>query len=153
AFASIYLGWALGCLGRAADGVEHARHGMATLVAVGTKGLANWHLAFVAETEFEAGDWDQALATIEEAVKMDAVSPFGTSHALCRKGELLLRRSKTLSGDAALRAVVRGEEALRAAMTTGRRQGALVVELRAAVSLARQFVDRGDPADARALLT
>ncbi len=152
AFASIYLGWALGGLGQGAEGVEHARHGMATLNAVGTKGLSNWYLTLLAETEFEAGEQDQAMATVDKAVQMDAVSPFGTSHALRVKGELLLRRARSLTGDAAVRAIAGGEQALRSAMATARRQGALLVELRAATLLAGQFADRGDAAGARALL-
>ena len=152
AYSSIYLGWALGALGRAAEGVEHARHGLATLNAVGNKGTASWYRALVAEVEFEAGEEDQALATIEETVKMDAQSTFGAPTALQVKGELLLRRSTALTGDAAVRAIARAEEALRAGISTARRQGALLVELRAATLLAGQFADRGDPAGARAVL-
>ncbi len=107
ALASIYFGWALRNTSHAAEGVEHATRGVETLAAVGTKGLVNWFKAILAETQFDAGEEELALASVEEAVKMDALSPFGTPIAQRVKGELLLRRAAELKGDVATHTIAK----------------------------------------------
>jgi class 3 adenylate cyclase/tetratricopeptide (TPR) repeat protein len=152
AFASVYFGWALRGIGQAAEGLEHAQHGVDTLAAVGTRGLSNWFRALLAETQFDAGQEDAALAGIEETVKMDALSPFGTPFALRAKGSLLLRRAAKLKGDAATQMVAQAEEALRQAVQAAHRQGNLLIQLEAANTLARQFKTRHDLASVRGVL-
>jgi tetratricopeptide (TPR) repeat protein len=152
AFASVYYGWSLRHTDQAAEGVKHAQQGVETLAAVGTRGLINWFRALLAEAQFDAGLEEPALATIEEAVKMDALSPFGTPTALRIKGTLLLRRAAMMKGDAAIQTAAHGEEALKAAIHAARRCGALLIELQAATVLARQFAARDDLTSARQTL-
>jgi tetratricopeptide (TPR) repeat protein len=152
AFASIYLGWSLRKTPQAAEGADHALYGIEALAAIGTKGLANWFRALVAETMFDAGQEEQALAMIEETVKMDALSPFGTPVALRVKGNLLLRTAPKLKGDASIQMAAHAEEALKGAIQAAHRSGALLIELQAATALARQFNARHDMASARQVL-
>lgn len=152
AFASIYFGWCMRKTGKAAESIEHGMRGIETLAAIGTKGLANWFRALVAETMFDAGAEDQALAMVEEAVKMDAFSPFGTPIALRVKSKMLLSKAAKTKGDAAIHIAAQAEETLRSAIQKAHRCGALVIELRAATALARQFKARQDLASARQTL-
>ncbi len=152
AFASVYFGWCMRKTNQTAESIEHGMRGIQALAAVGTKGLANWFRALVAETMFDAGAEDQALAMIEEAVKMDALSPFGTPIALRVKGKMLLRKAAKTKGDAAIQIAAQAEETLRNAIQRAHRCGALIIELRAATALAHQFKARNDLASARQTL-
>ena len=143
ALASIYFGWSLRQT-HAAEAILHATRGVNTLAAIGTKGLVNWFKALLAETLFDAGEEDRAMATIEEAVKQESLSVFGVPVALRIKGDLLLRQAAKLKGDAAVHAAATAEAALRAAVQAAHRCGMLMVELQAATSLARQFKSRND---------
>ncbi|HEY1722800.1 MAG TPA: hypothetical protein VGG27_16260 [Magnetospirillaceae bacterium] len=152
ALASIYLGWSLRRTSHSAEGIGHATSGVDTLAAIGTKGLVNWFRALLAETLFDAGEEDRALAMIEEAVKQESLSVFGVPGALRIKGDLLLRRAATQKSDAAVHSAAMAEVALKAAIQAARRGGMLIVELQAATSLARQFKTRNDSASARQVL-
>lgn len=142
---NIYLGWAAAQRGESADGIESCQKGLAQLRAIGGKCWLPFHLALLAECYEQAGDDARATGAVSEA--LDAVAATGERlwHAeiLRLKGRLLQARADAAAAQACF------VEALRLA----RRQGAKLLELRAACSLA-ELLKRADKcAQARDLLT
>ncbi len=92
------------------------------------------------------GELAEALDTVNEGLAAASQGDDGqdlfVADLLRVKGEVLLRQ----------KAVTEAEEAFREALTVARQQGALLWELRAALSLARLRVTQGRQDEARRLL-
>jgi ATP/maltotriose-dependent transcriptional regulator MalT len=103
-----------------------------------------WTMAWMAEGCLRTGATGEGLRTLD--IAFAAMESRGEAHweaELYRlKGELLIARGE----------LVPAEDSLRTALRVAKRQGALSLELRAAMSLARMLGARGEVDGARALL-
>ncbi len=126
--------WALARLGQVQDGLEQARQALAVFRAIGVSNLKPLILAIFAEISLQAGEIEQGLAAIEEA--LEEIGCTGMLHSNAEiyrlKGELLWRQ--TAGQGASLTEV---ESCFKQAIETARQQQAKLFELRATASLAR----------------
>jgi DNA-binding SARP family transcriptional activator/predicted ATPase len=140
------LGWALTQLGDPDEGIERMREGIAAISATGAEMGLPYFNALLGEALGRAGQREAGLIEIDRALA--AVDQHGgrfqLSEMLRLKGELLAAQSRT-----------RHEEAfacLREAVSVAQRQGASLPGLRAAASLARHLAEKGESANAYAVL-
>jgi predicted ATPase len=141
---TIAKGFAQSNLGSYAEGVEQIRSGIASLDRMG-----DWHhrthwLGLLAATHLEAGTRGETLATLDEAQKAASVTEERCyAPELDRlKGVALMRQGERDEAEACF------QQAIDAAVQSG----AKALELRAATSLARLWLDQGRRADAREVL-
>jgi predicted ATPase len=145
--------------------VEEIRRGLATYQATGTELLRPYLLGLLAEALHIAGQGDEALLVVDDALALaDRNSERYYQAELYRlKGQLLLAES---TGRALFKtaAVGRGvgersqlvsmtEECFHQSMKIAQQQKARCLELRAATSLARHYQNQARPEEARILLT
>jgi predicted ATPase len=138
------LGWALAQDGHMKDGVRMMREGVAAIAT----GVALWmqsYLYVLAWACGESGRATEGLSLLDRAFSIVAES--GTKHLLPEllrvKGDLLLRLSPHDNA---------ADEWFRKATTAAQEGGAKSLELRAALSLARLYHDRGCIGKARDVL-
>ncbi len=132
------LGDALAQLGRGSEGIALIRQGLAGLLEVGSRldlTSVTWRLA---EAQARAGAIADALETLEEVLQNNPRHPC----ALALRAELRHKQ-----GQAEL-----AEADLRQALALAREFGAKALELRAAMSFARLFSNRGRREEARSML-
>lgn len=117
----------------------------------GTRGAVPALMAMVAEAQRAVGDQAAALATVEgaRAIVAETGERAWESRLLWLQGELALDGPASSSDGSA---VQEAEALLRDAMQAARNRSARMDELRAAASLARLFLLRGDADQAAALL-
>ncbi|MDX2166844.1 MAG: AAA family ATPase, partial [Deltaproteobacteria bacterium] len=150
--ATINRGWALVMLGRADLGIPMLRDGVAAVEASGGRLMRPSYLGMLAAADILEGDrmlaaqrFDAALAEMEQSGER-------LHHAA-----LLIGKSRLLAGGGpggrSTRALLdEAERLLRQAMAVARGQGARLVELRAAVALARHCRKLGRDAEGLAQL-
>jgi len=145
-FGTCLRGWTLAMQGQDAVGLEQMRRGMATLLAAGN--VLSWSLCLVllAEVVGHAGDVDEGLHLLAEALTAFATSGRGDmlAEAYRLQGILLLRQEAPH--------VAHAEACFQQALTVARRQQAKSWELRAAMSLSRLWQQQGKCDEARELL-
>ena len=139
-------GWALAAQGQRAEGIAQIRQGFAGWRATGSGVVWLWFLALLAEACGEAGQIDEGLHALEEALEAlhtheDRVYE---AEVYRLKGELLLQQSAAQQREA--------EECFQQALDIARGQQAKSLELRAAMSLARLWQRQGKRAEAYVLL-
>jgi predicted ATPase len=146
AMATMMHGWALSEQGHSADGVAQIREGLSVLVGTGEQLFRPYYLAMLADALAKAGQVEEALSALEEAI--DSSRRFGVPYwdaeLQRRKGELLLAASG--AGPAA------AEACFRRAIDIAQGQGARSLELRAATSLARLLAKQSQRRQAHDLL-
>lgn len=151
--ATVTRGWALMMQGKRDVGIALLRDGVAMVERTGAGLLRPSYLGMLAATHVMEGDrtsglarFDEGLAEVERTGERmpEAALLIGKSHLLADGGD-----SDLLSRTAANAA----ETCLRRALDLARAQGARLVELRAAVALARHCRKRGRTDEARTLLT
>jgi len=144
AFGTTYRGWVKAKNGDVAEGISLLRSGAAAYRANGAELLMPNHTALLARAYEIAGQIEEAVATLDEALQIAGrTGEHWLDTELHRhKGELLLRQEHPEAA----------EEAYCKALSIAREQEAKLWELRAAVSLARLRRDRGRPAEAGDLL-
>jgi predicted ATPase len=142
----ILQGWAEAQQGQATTGIARIRDGMAAAEAAGTRVTAPLHLALLAEALALAGELEEALAALDDALAKAAVSgERGWDAEIHRlRGELTGRLPHPDPAKA--------EESFRTALAIAREQGTRGYELRAATSLARLWGQQGRRGEARELL-
>jgi predicted ATPase len=123
-------GWALAQQGEVAEGIVQIRQGFAAWRAMGM-GLTGWWLALLAEACGKAGQLDEGLRALEEALAAVQNNEEGHYEAEVYrlKGELLLQEAPAHQEEA--------EENFQQALAVARRRQAKSWELRAAMSLSR----------------
>jgi class 3 adenylate cyclase/predicted ATPase len=141
---TILRGWALAAQGAAEEGIAEMREGLTARRDQGIELARPWYLALLAGAYDEAGQIDEGMRVVGEAMPL-ADAGFFEPELHRRKGLLLLKRS---GRDAAQEAQACFEEGLDLA----RRQGTKGWELRAATSLAELWRRQGRGQDARDLL-
>ena len=109
-------------------------------------GGSPWLLATLAEACGKAGQIDEGLHVLEEALEAVQTKEehLYEPEVYRLKGELLLQRSTAQQGEA--------EQHLQQALAIARRQQAKSLELRAALSLSRLWQQQGKRAEARQVL-
>jgi predicted ATPase len=137
-------GFALVGLGQPEQGIAQLRGGLAAWKATGSHVLGTQWLGFLAEAHLQAGEFDDALAALDQAAETAGAT--GERHY---QAEL-----HRLRGDVLAKAGDDAEAAswLQQAIDTARSQQAKSLELRAATSLARLWSEQGKRAPARDLL-
>jgi DNA-binding winged helix-turn-helix (wHTH) protein/predicted ATPase len=126
---AIFRGWALADQGRAEEGIEQIRSGLAAQRAGGAEMGRPSHLALLAEAYGRAKRHEEGLGAVDEALAIVASTGECAHEAELHrlKGELLGRTDRESEAQACLRH----------AIDVAQRQGARSLELRAALSLVR----------------
>jgi predicted ATPase len=140
----VFKGWAVAQLDDPSSGLTLIQAGLEPQQDVGTREDFPIFFDMLAEVLGMTGEHSRALQVIDEALADTAASGlrYWTAELHRRKGVLLLGRNMK----------ERAEESLLRARKIAHQQNASVLELRAAVSLARLWSDLGRDAEARDLL-
>lgn len=151
--ATVNRGWALMMQRKTEAGIAMLRDGVAMVDRTGAALVRPSYLGMLAAADVMEADRKSAVARLDEALA--EVERTGERF---QEATLLIRKSHLLAGGddrgRSSRAVASEVEAcLRRALEVARAQGARLLELRAAVALARHCRARGRTADARELLT
>jgi hypothetical protein len=142
AVARITLGVARSHLGRAAEGIELIRRGIAGLLEIGKNihiGLATAELAAALGRE---GATAEALETIERALRANPEEIVYQAEILRIRGELRLKQGWTELAEADFRE----------AIALAQKMGAKAYELLATMSLARPLASQGRREEAHSML-
>jgi tetratricopeptide (TPR) repeat protein len=146
AIAEIYLGWADALAGDLAGGIARMTAYMAQLKSGGSEYITDRGLAFVVTALGRSGRFEEALATLEEALPFTERTGQRYYQAELHrlKGELLLGHD-TANAAAA-------EQSFHTALEISREQRAKSWELRATTSLAHLLAKQGKLDEARTML-
>ena len=146
AHAKILHGWAVAATGAPEAGLAQVRDGIGDERSLGVRLHLPCFLGLLAELLTKAGDWNEALAVLGEALAIvDATGERWFEPELHRlKAEALIASTP---GDPA-----EAEASLGRALVVAREQGARFWELRAATTLARLWRDQGRRREAGDLL-
>jgi predicted ATPase len=141
---TIYRGWVKAKNGDVAEGISLLRSGTAAYRATGAELWVPYHIAFLASACEIAGQIDEAVTLLDDALQMvERTGERWFAAELNRhKGKLLLRQGHSEAA----------EELYRKALRIAEDQEAKLWELRAAASLARLRRDQSCRAEARDLL-
>jgi tetratricopeptide (TPR) repeat protein len=148
AWAMVLHGWARTMQAHSARGIAQMWEGLAAWRAAGSDLNRPWLLALIAEAYGQAGQADEGLAVLTEALALvEKTDERWYKAELYRlKGELLLAPARTRDG------VEEAEECFCQALSIARHQQARSWELRAAMSLGRLWQRQGQCAAARQLI-
>jgi class 3 adenylate cyclase/predicted ATPase len=144
---TILQGWALADQGQSEEGIAQIRQGLATERAIGAGIFHSYFLALLAEAYGKAGQAEEGLATLAEALTMVDNSGERVYEAeLYRlKGELTLQSSiQSLESR-----IKEAEVCFHKAIEIARQQSAKSLELRAVMSLSRLWRQQGKRDEAR----
>jgi len=146
ALGTLFQGTALAGQGQYAAGLAQMRQGLEAYRATGSVSGMSGHLAQLADTYGKAGEVDEGMLLVTEALALvDITGKRHTEAELHRlQGELLLRQAAPEAPAA--------EACFQRALDVAHRQQAKWWELRAAMSLAQLWQRQGKRAEARALL-
>ena len=149
-FAMIARGWALAEQGQQQEGIEQIRQGLAIHEATGAKLGRPQFLALLGDSLMKAGETDEALRMVEEALEVahSRGEERNVAELYRAKGELLLLRA----GADRSAALAEAEACFNQSVEIARQQKAKSWELRASMSLARVHIERGKPETARVLV-
>jgi len=144
AIGTIYQGWANAKTGDVTEAVAQLRTGSGAYRATGAEVWSPHHLALLAGVFEIAGDIDQAVTLLDEALQiLGRTGERWLAAELYRhKGRLRLRQGHSEGV----------EELYRKALSIAQEQGARLWELRAATSLAQYCRDQGRHAEGRDVL-
>jgi class 3 adenylate cyclase/predicted ATPase len=145
-FGTCWRGWVLAMQGQGAEGVAQMHQGLAMVLATGQMVARPRWLTLLAEAAGYAGQVDEGLRVLAEALAAFEASGQGDwlAEAYRLQGELLLRQ--------AVPDAVQAEACFQQALTIARRQEAKAWELRAAMSLAHLWQQQGKRTEAYELL-
>jgi predicted ATPase len=147
ALGTILGGWALSQQQQAAAGIAQMHQGLAAYRATGAELFRTYWLALLAEAYGTAGQVQEALQVLDEALVLvdQNGERFWEAELYRRKGELLLQSGVWGAEQGA-------EVCLQQALAVARRQQAKALELRAALSLSRLWQQQGKRAEVYPLL-
>jgi predicted ATPase len=130
--------------GDVAEGTSLMRSGWTAFRATGTEGNMTGVIALLASACEIAGQYEEAIAYLDDALQIaERTGERWLAAELYRqRGQLLLRQGQSVAA----------EEHYRKALSIAEEQGAKLWELRAAISLARLWGERGRRGEARDLL-
>jgi DNA-binding SARP family transcriptional activator len=154
-FAAVVSGWSQAMRGDPRSGIKEMERYVAAARSGGIAGWHGWMLGFLAEACLAGGSFGRALEALTQALEQGQRSGegFWRAELLRLKGEVLLRiRESAQRTEAPSVDAEQIETVLLTALETARAQGALSLELRAAVSLGRFWTGQGHGAEARRLV-
>jgi adenylate cyclase len=139
-----FRGAALAMLGQVQEGVAQMREGIAASQSVGVRLDLSGILGSLVEAQAKAGHWEEALATLAEALALveQTDERYWEAELYRLQGKLLLMQSDEAEA----------ESSLQKAVEVARRQSAKSWELRATVSLCRLWQKQGRINQARQTL-
>jgi predicted ATPase len=142
----VLLGWVAAHRGQGADCIDRMRRGIAAAAATGLRLQESFLLGLVAEALMLAGEVEEGLAAIDQALARSTLSGEKWADAELHRlrGALMCRLARPDPDGA--------ERSFRVALSIAREQGTKGFELRAATSLARLWRDDGRRDEARELL-
>ncbi len=155
---TILRGWALAEQGQVEEGIAHLRQGLAAYRGTGTEAERPHYLALLAEAYGKAGQTEEGLTLLDEALaEVDKSGERFYEAELYRLyGELTLQSciSCPVSGVSnpqplTLDTLAKAETCFQKAIEIARQQRAKSLELRAVMSLARFWQQRGKKEEAR----
>lgn len=144
AIKDVFHGWCLAKLGEPNNGIPLLAKGLSSYRATGTVVYVPTFLRLFAEAHYCAGDIEKGLDLIEESLQMveGADARVDEAETYRMRGMLFLKRGNRSEA----------EKNFERALAVAGRQEARLIELRAAVELARLWRDAGRHADARRLV-
>jgi predicted ATPase len=138
------LGWALAEEGHLMEGIREMREGLAAITAMGVAAGLQHNLCVLAQACVECGSASERIDLLEQGLSMtESGAKYRLPELFRTKGELLLRQNPN-DGTA--------ERWFKRAVTMARDEGTKSLELRAALSLARLYYNRGSDEEAPDLL-
>jgi predicted ATPase len=154
AWGTVLRGWALAERREIEEGIAVMQQGLAASRDVGVELVLPESLSFLAEAYGNAGQAEEGLRVVAEALTRVERTGEGTSEAELHrlKGELLLGQVEAEAKVEADRCYHEAERCFERALEGARRQSAKSWELRAATSLSRLWHTRGRGEEARELL-
>jgi class 3 adenylate cyclase/predicted ATPase len=143
---TIFQGWSKVRAGQIDDGLRQLRKGLEAMKRGGNRVYLAHRISLLAEACALAGNWDEASASCEEAIKTvhETGDEWFLAKILSQRSELLLNGPRMSEEQA--------EVCLKDALDVARRQRARWYELRASCDLARLWRDQGKPTRGRNLL-
>jgi len=146
AWGTIVRGWSLAEQGQGAEGTAQIHQGLTFSRASGIQAVLPYHFALLAEAYGKAGQGEEGLRVLAEALTMvNSTGERNYEAELYRlKGELLLQQAAEGGNEA--------ETCFRQALDIARQQQAKSLELRAAMSLGRLWQHQGKCEAAHELL-
>jgi len=161
-WAGCLLGWALARQGQPQAGIAQMRRSMDTYRVTGGTVDTPHLLALLAEAHWAAGEGEEALGALAEALAMAEQTGERVYEAEMHRlrGELLLDMGRRGDGEtrghgdkeAGIKTEAQAEACFRRALEVARGQEARSLELRAAMSLSRLWAAQGRGAEAREML-
>jgi predicted ATPase/class 3 adenylate cyclase len=156
AAAIVRRGWALAEQGQAEEGIQQIQRGMAAHRATGDELFHPYHLALLAEAYGKAGQVEDGLIALAEALAtVDRTGERQCEAELYRlKGQLTLQQFQ-VSGfkfQVPPNSQTEAEACFHKAIEIARRQSAKSLELRAVMSLSRLWQQQGKKDEARQML-
>jgi len=144
AWGKIYRGIALANLGRHEEGIIEIRNALGEYLASGTHSSLGQYLSLLAEAYAQAGDMEQALETIENAIGAapEEKMHFPEYHRV--HADILWKQSNANLDEV--------EKGYREAISVSQQYGSRMQELRAVTRLGRLLQFQGRAAEAQALL-
>ena len=151
AYATVVRGWALAAQGQSAEGMAQIRDGLTASRATGSELLRPFFLGMLAEALWAAGQAEEGLTTVAEALTLvdQTKERFYEAELHRLKGALTLQSQATGQTSEVARET---EACFQKAIEIARRQHAKSWELRAATSLARLWQRQNKQAEAHELL-
>jgi class 3 adenylate cyclase/predicted ATPase len=149
---AILQGWARAEQGQSEEGITQIRQGLATRQAVGAGLFQSYYLALLAEAYGKAGQAEEGLAALAEALTGvdNSGERFYEAELYRLRGELTLAQSKVPSLKSQIHK--EAEECFQKAIEIAQHQQAKSLELRAVMSLSRLWQQQGKKEDAHELL-
>ena len=146
AWGTFMQGWTWAEQGRPAEGIAEIRRGREMWEATGARVMRTYLLGLLAHACRRAGRTKEAVEAVLEALAIAESSGEAFYGAELHRlhGELVLEQPGNQT---------EAEASFRRALEAARGQKAKLLELRAAVSLSRLWQARGEPEEARSLLT
>ena len=143
--AKFQRGWALLQEEQADHGVAEMREGLAGIRATGAAMGLQYFLCVLAQGYAACDSPAEGMSILEEALKFaaDTGAKYQHPELLRTKGELLIQLDPRDRS---------AEEWLRTSLIAARDEGTKMLELRAAASLARQYLENGENTQARDML-
>jgi tetratricopeptide (TPR) repeat protein len=142
AYSRCVLGRARGELGRASEGIELIRQGIASLLDVGNRAAISSCTTSLAAAQARDGAIVDALKTVEQALQTNPDELANRPETLRLRGELWLKQKHTNAAEANFRE----------AIALAQKMSAKAWELRATMSLARVLNEQGKRGEASAML-
>jgi TOMM system kinase/cyclase fusion protein len=150
----IMRGWAIAMQEHSPEGLVQIRQGLDTYRSTGAKYQQPHFLTLLAEASGLLGQPEDGLAALDEALTLiqQTGEQYYAAELHRQRGELLLLREAQRHPAQGGREQHEAERCFQQALDVARQQEAKSLELRAAMSLARLWQQRGQRAEARELL-